>query len=675
MSERAAHRADLQGLRGVAVLLVVLYHAGRIVPGGFIGVDVFFVLSGFVIGASILREADRTGSMSLGNFYARRVRRILPAAAVLSVVTLLVFAVVMSPFGNQQVMAKTSASASVWLSNMALATADGAGYFDTGSEENPFLHTWSLGVEEQFYLFLPVAMVLIFATLARRPGATERRIQIVLGTVAAASLVLSVALVDLEISVPVVDIDPTTLAFYLPFSRFWELLAGVLLATSVLAAREVDARWHLLAGAVGLALLAVSSFGYDEFTAFPGLASIPPVVATLLIIWAGTSAGGLFARAVSVAPLRFLGDNSYAWYLWHWPAVVLAALLWSDSRTTLLIAATLALIPAFLSTSFLEQPLRRNQSIVGRKALGLAVVCVGVPLALAIVVLAGAGQRWGLDEPIGWDDIPVARDAGCHVTDVASDFSFDETDCIFEAPTDAGDEGLVMVLGDSHASSLASAVIGAAHPRGFDVGVWSGSGCPYILDVGPNRQFDDCRKWVDAASELVADLQPAVVVIANRSTIYTHPTVGEPENAVHRLSTSSSDASDSRNEALALWSAGIEATVADLEAGGARVVVLGMVPEFWPDFVDRYSLARPDLDPVMTRAELDERQTDVDAATQAGLPDTAAFVDPTDTICPAFPCRPTDDAGWLYYDPDHLNERGSRLLADDVGAALDTVLS
>lgn len=673
MSERSAHRADLQGLRGVAVLLVVLYHADRIAPGGFIGVDVFFVLSGFVIGASILREADRTGTMSLGNFYARRVRRILPAAAAFSVVTLLVFAVVMSPFGNQQVMAKTSASASVWLSNMALATADGAGYFDTGSEENPFLHTWSLGVEEQFYLFLPIAMVLIFATLARRPGATERRIQIVFGAVAAGSLVLSVALVDLEISVPLVDIAPTTLAFYLPFSRFWELLAGVLLATSVLASREVDARWHLLAGAVGIFLLAVASFGYDDFTAFPGLASIPPVVATLLIIWAGTSAEGLFARALSVAPLRFLGDNSYAWYLWHWPAVVLAALLWSDSRTTLLIAVTLALVPAFVSTTFLEQPLRRNQSIVGRRAVGLAGVCVGVPVAIAIVVLAGASQRWGLDEPVGWDDIPVAREAGCHVTDVARDFSFDETDCIFEAPT--GGDGLVMVLGDSHASSLASAVLGAAHPRGFDVGVWSGSGCPFILDVGPNRQFEDCRAWVDAAIGLVAELQPSVVVIANRSTIYTHPTVGEPENAVHRLSTSSTDPSGSRDEALALWSAGMEATVAQLEAGGARVVVLGMVPEFWPDFVDRYSLARPDLDPVMTRAELDERQIDVDAATRAGLPDTAAFVDPTDTICPTFPCRPTDGAGWLYYDPDHLNERGSRLLVDDVGAALDAVLS
>lgn len=673
MSERGAHRADLQGLRGVAVLLVVLYHAGRVVPGGFLGVDVFFVLSGFVIGASILREADRTGTMSLGNFYARRVRRILPAAAVLSVVTLLVFAVVMSPFGNQQVMAKTSASASVWLSNMALATADGAGYFDTGSEENPFLHTWSLGVEEQFYLFLPIAMVLIFATLARRPGATERRIQIVLGTVAAGSLLLSIALVDLGLSVPVVDIDPTTLAFYLPFSRFWELLAGVLLATSVLATREVHARWHLLAGVGGIALLVLASFGYDEFTEFPGLASVPPVVATLLIIWAGTAAGGPFARTLSAAPLRFLGDNSYAWYLWHWPAVVLAALLWSDSRTTLLIAAALSLLPAVVSTNFLEQPLRRNQSIVGRRAFGLAVVCVGVPLVLAIVVLAGAGQRWGLDEPVGWDDIPVARDAGCHVTDVASDFSFDAADCIFEAP--GGGDDLVVVLGDSHASSLASAVIAAAHPRGFDVGVWSGSGCPYILDVGPNRQFDDCREWVDAASELVAERQPSVVVIANRSTIYTHPTVGEPENAVHRLSTSSSDPSGSRDEALALWSAGIEATVAELEAGGARVVVFGMVPEFWPDFVDRYSLARPDLDPVMTRSELDERQTAVDAATLAGLPDTAAFVDPTDTICPTFPCRPTDDTGWLYYDPDHLNERGSRLLADEVGAALDAVLS
>ena len=276
MSAATAHRNDLQGLRVIAVLLVVLYHAGDIVPGGFIGVDVFFVLSGFVIGASILRETDRTGSLSLSNFYSRRVRRILPAHALMAVTTLIVFAYFLSPFGNQQVMAKTSAAASVWLSNMALAKTDGGGYFAAGSDENPFLHTWSLGVEEQFYIFLPIAMAAIFVSLQRRSGNSLRRVQTVLGITAVLSFLLAIALVNFEVDIDpgisLLRFEPVKLGFYLSLGRFWELLAGVLLATLPLKTTGVRADTRLAVGLAGLALLVGVSFAYDDFTRFPGSA-------------------------------------------------------------------------------------------------------------------------------------------------------------------------------------------------------------------------------------------------------------------------------------------------------------------------------------------------------------------------------------------------------------------
>ena len=677
MSTATNHRSDLQGLRGIAVLLVVLYHAGEIVPGGFIGVDVFFVLSGFVIGASILREADSSGSLSLSNFYSRRVRRILPAHALMAVTTLIVFAYFLSPFGNQQVMAKTSMAASVWLSNMALAKTDGGGYFAPGSDENPFLHTWSLGVEEQFYIFLPIAMAAIFVSLQRRPGNSIRRVQAVLAVSAVLSFLVAVALVDFEVDIdPGINLlrfDPLKLGFYLSIARFWELLAGVLLATLSLKTSGIRADVRLGVGLVGMALLVGVAFAYDDFTRFPGLSATLPVAATLLLIWAGTASTGQFATWMSNPVLRFMGDNSYSWYLWHWPAIVLTALMWSDSRTALVIAGAASLVPAALSRRFMEEPIRRNQSIVGKKALALAAVCVGVPLAVGAIVFLGARDHWGLDKPAGWDDIPVARDAGCHVNDVSNIKAWASDDCLFASD---GDAGTILVLGDSHASSLSSAVIARGTADGYDVGVWSGSGCPFILGAGPSGQLDDCRNWVDQAVELMDTLNPVVVVIANRSPIYLDPQAGEPENPLARLSDGEGKRTGSHNEAVAVWGDATASTIDALAQRGIKTVVLGPVPEFWPDFIDEYSLARPDLDPSVSRTELEERQAGVDAVMRGAAEGSphAAFVDPTDTLCPGDVCFPYDDDGWLYYDPDHLNERGAATLEDLVAAAISDLV-
>lgn len=678
-SGNSSHRLDLQGLRGIAVLLVVLYHAGDIVPGGFVGVDVFFVLSGFVIGASILRESDRTGSISLSGFYSRRVRRILPAHALMAVVTLVVFAIVQSPFGNQQVMAQTSASASVWLSNMALAKADGGNYFAPAAEENPFLHTWSLGVEEQFYIFLPIAMVAIFVSLAKRPGQTTRRLQVVLGTVAALSFLLSIALVNFEMQIDpgiaFLKFDPRTLGFYLSIGRFWELLAGVLLATVPVAAGPAASQTRLAVGAVGAALLLGVSFAFDDFTTFPGLAAVLPVVATLLMIWAGTNGSSPFARAMASPPLRFMGDNSYSWYLWHWPAIVLAALLFSHSRPVLLLAAALSLIPAVASRHFMEEPIRRNTSIKGRRALGLAVICVGVPLAVAAAVYMGANARWGLDEPNGWDDIPVAREAGCHVNDVRNIKPWDEEDCRF-SPDAGGNGETVLIVGDSHASSLSTAVIRGGNELGYDVAVWSGSGCPFIDEVGPTAQLTECEEWVDDAYELIDQLDPVAVVVANRMPIYALPSEGEPDNPINRLAWRDGGTASTSEEAIEMWEQGSTATAETLAARGIPLIVLGTVPEFWPDFVDRYSLLRSDLAPEMDLLDIEARQAPLDAAAARALEgvEDSVFIDPTSTICPGETCRPFDGDQWLYYDPDHLNEPGSALLAPLVRDALTDIL-
>ena len=398
-----------------------------------------------------------------------------------------------------------------------------------------------------------------------------------------------------------------------------------------------------------------------------------PVVATLMLIWAGTASDVSFSSWMAHPVLRFMGDNSYSWYLWHWPAIVLTALMWSDAKVALLIAGTLSLVPAVLSRRFMEEPIRRNQSIVGKKALGLAVICIGVPLAVAAVVYVGAGQRWGLDEPEGWDDIPVAREAGCHVNSIDDIKDWDADDCLFPADDAVG---TILVLGDSHTSSHSTAVIEAGNALGYDVGVWSASGCPFIETVGPNLQQDECRDWVNQAEELVDELQPELVVIANRSTIYLRPQAGEPENPVARLADADGNQIETHEEGLELWGQGTTDTVASLEARGIAALVIGTNPEFWPDFIDEYSLARPDLEPFVTRTELEERQASVDAVMAAAIEDAerSAFLDPTATLCPGEICRPYDDGGWNYYDPDHLNGRGAALLVPEITSALEGLL-
>src|ERR1035437_4773784 len=393
--EKDGFRPDIEGLRGIAVSLVVLFHAGLLsksatqISGGFIGVDLFFVVSGFLITGLLIRERERNGKISLSRFYARRVRRILPAAVVVLLVTLVAANSLITLVDRPSVM-QDGASAALSIANIRFAmTTD---YFNPVNY-SPFLHFWSLGVEEQFYLVWPALMAIV-AWKAPRLGAA-----VALTIVVVVSFVASLMITDSSAST----------AFYMLPTRAWQLGAGGLVAV---AAGSMDrlprairaAAGHLLAfaGWGALAALITAAFAIDSVaTPYPGMAAIVPTIAGVLLIVSGQerTGPGLLLR---LAPVRFLGKISYSLYLWHWPILILGGIwlvgpLDTMSTPQALVLAALAVPVSAVSWLLVEEPCRRGQIPLPRPS---RVVGIGVA-AMLVVALAGSGLYFGAQSALG----------------------------------------------------------------------------------------------------------------------------------------------------------------------------------------------------------------------------------------------------------------------------------
>ncbi len=362
-TSRRGYRTDIQGLRGLAVLLVVAFHADWGLTGGYVGVDVFFVVSGFVIGRLLLDELDTTGTLDLRQFYARRARRLLPALATLSVGTVLVSGYLLNPDEPLRAATGTAVAASSFWANIYLYVT-GGGYFAAADEGNPLLHTWSLSVEEQFYFLLPVGMLLVaWLWRRRRPSVSRVVIAWAVAAVAGVSLWLSWSISN-GWTTPFDFGSAERLAFYGAPTRVWEFAAGVLLVFAVPVVARMTRSVATLLGAGGAAMVLYAAWRFDEATPFPGLAALLPVLGTVLLLATGDRSP-MVERSLSRRWLVRLGDLSYSWYLWHWPVIVFTRILWPGSAVAVTSAALVSLLPAWLSYRFLERPLRANHRIVG----------------------------------------------------------------------------------------------------------------------------------------------------------------------------------------------------------------------------------------------------------------------------------------------------------------------
>lgn len=590
-------RPDIEGLRAVAVLAVVLFHAG--VPGfggGFVGVDVFFVVSGFLITGLLWREASGTGTVRMGQFYAGRARRLLPAAALVLVATSVTATLLLPPLRARAVLTDAIASA-LYVGNYRFAV-EGTDYLAAETAASPLQHYWSLGVEEQFYLLWP-ALILGIAWLLTRSGRNVR------SAVPYACALAVVAGGSLAVSLAWTETMPPWAFFSLP-TRAWELAAGGLIALTAAHWRNLPPVCAALVGWGGLALILATCTQFGTTTPYPGSAALLPVMGTALVIGAGCAIPDLgVGRLLSKPVMRGIGRLSYSWYLWHWPVLLLAPALFGHGLGLAGRVATMvmSLGLAILTLHLVENPARfatalRDSSwrslAVGATATAVA-VCAGlvllavrpvptgsgpaaVPVALVgpppaasapaptltpeqqvqAAVAASAALRAvpsNLSPPLGDITKPEAFVNGCVLSwkDVAV------PDCV---SGDAASTTKVALIGDSHAGMWQPALQTAAQQQHWRLQTYAKVTCPPmklpILSPYLEREFTECKQWRADVLNRIADDRPALIVL----------------DMVRRYGADFGFVSYDPT-----WLDGLTRLVSQLRGTGARVLVLGPVPD------------------------------------------------------------------------------------------------
>jgi peptidoglycan/LPS O-acetylase OafA/YrhL len=663
-------RPDIEGLRAIAVGLVLMFHAyGTPFSGGFVGVDVFFVISGFLITDILVREHSTTGRVSILGFYGRRVRRILPASALVVVATVIAtYSFLGFLTGNDvAVAAKWTA---VFAANVHFGFV-GTDYFGSRLPPSPLLHMWSLGVEEQFYLVWP-ALFLVLVLIARGTG-HRRALAASLIAIIAASLVWSVVQTSA---------DPTW-AYFSPFTRAGELGVGALVAVLGPAIHQrLKPRWAAeVLAACGLAGIASGALVLNSSTPYPGAVIAWPVISTALVIAAGcTEIQTLVERCLSLRPMQWLGARSYSLYLWHWPILTIAAQYvvhpMSGWQTTGLLLLTV--MASTLTYRLVENPVRRARSLIARPKLSLALGAglIAITIALAQSLIAHHGGTWNIFEstrtaktlgaaPQSTSGCPspacadilaqvasgaktdtIPPDLTPSLADAATDLHApdggqcsrlpiswlkpDRQPCTFDtgAPANAP---MIILIGDSQAMMWSRTVNSIAKQSAYRFGLVFNYGChmPMVTFETTREGLTDaqCREWKNAAIDWTNSQYPAMVVVASGN----HEGIDDAE-----------------------YASGYASLLKRMQGPGRTLFVMGDVPLLSQDPL-RCLAAHPSsalrcATEVATAAPRNEQQAALDGARQAG----AGYVDLTPWLCTADLCPAIVGHYAAYQDQYHI---------------------
>jgi peptidoglycan/LPS O-acetylase OafA/YrhL len=646
-SGRGDRRPDIQGLRALAILLVVCYHAGLPVRRGFTGVDVFFAISGFVITGLLLSELEGTGTLRLRVFYARRVRRLLPALA-LMLTTIAALGTLVSPVGAQSRAAITTMAATLFSANLYLAHLD-TGYFAVEATLNPLLHTWTLAVEEQFYLVFPIILVLAWK-LMRRPGAI-----VAIGTVSLASFLYAVHLSNQFGA-------SARFAFYGSPTRAWEFGLGALTALAAPAFCRAGALGSTVAGVAGTLLIGVEMWAAPAPSWYSASSMRFPVVGTCLLLIAGTGAGGPLTRLLSIRPAVWIGNLSYSWYLWHWPLIVYAKAALPGGWAAPM-AAAFSLVPAWLSHRFVENPIRHSPRVRGRRLLAVAFVCLAVPLAAgaglgAVHSLLERNPRFAQLDATQRLHADVVR--GCDAPQPLGERT--GARCFWRAPDP---RGTIVLVGDSNAGHITEPVVRAANELRYNAIVATFSSCPFVYSGVASVSYADteCGTFVSGTLRRLLQLRPNLVVLSIRADQYVevHDTASPGDHFRAALGLVGSASANARVLEQAL-----EHVLRALNRAGIPVVVVYPIPQlpFHPAGCSVFRVLLDACAGTVARAPaLAELRHGIAAERQAidATTNTSA-VDLTEKFCNALVCTTRHDGVDDYRDADHLSIAGALTL-------------
>lgn len=659
-TKRVAFRADVQGLRALAVLLVLAYHAGlSTFSGGYIGVDVFFVISGYLITNHLVSQIAQNGTINFAEFYAKRIRRILPASFAVLIATGLACVIFLPP-----VLAELNLWDGVWTAvyvpNIAFAI-DGTNYF---AEQSPsaFRHYWSLGVEEQFYLIWPIVLVAMSRLVRGRRNA--------LVAIVAALVALSM------IAAVLLTFEAPAWAFFSLPTRAWELGAGAIIALiGTGAVKRIAPSIRAALSWLAIASIVIASVGYSDQTAFPGYAAIVPVLATAVIIYLGQIPAKYDpGTMLSIRPAQFFGRISYTLYLVHWPMLVIPGLAAGaplDLATSLILAA--AAVPvAWLVTVCIEDPARTGKLLTGASArtmlVGLIVASVttvtGFSVAIASAQNAPLHSGRPADLPSPSSSVPEAGEPPLDFTtfvpsnltpslrEYAADRSrLADDGCHLDVPADHvqhcsyGDieaSKTIALFGDSHAEQWFPAIEAIGIDHGYRIDSYTKSSCPavdhpiYVRGI----RYTQCETWRNAVIENLVQDPPAVIVLANMTDQPNQPGNGIDPQA---------------------WADGLKRVIESLPDVPIVVIAdtpnVGRTPAICLSSHIEDALACS-VDRVIAIDQV-WREKESGAALEAG----AIVVDMNDKLCTASECGMIVGSTLVYRDAHHLTATMAKQLA------------
>lgn len=708
-------RPDIQGLRAVAVLAVVLFHADLPgLGGGFVGVDVFFVISGFLITGLLWREANSAGTIRLRNFYGARARRLLPASALVGIVTIVGSAFLLPPL-QVKTTAIDAITSALYVSNYWFISS-GINYFGKQSvlSPSPFQHYWSLGVEEQFYIVWPL-LIIGTAWLIRRVRRHSTKTQATASVRPYLLILTSVVVISFLLSLAFTYLMPPIAFFSLP-TRAWQLAAGGLVALTIGWWSRLPKRAAAATGWVGLALILLACTELTGATRYPGTAALLPTLGTVLVIGAGCSVPTQgCGRVLGLAPMGAIGKVSYSWYLWHWPVLIFAPEIVGHpvGLPVKLLAVVISGVLAVLTLRYIENPLRFSARIhtSARASLGLGAGATALAVCAGLIVMFAAPTPVGhgpAAKPLAFTGAPVppgssmaeydaaVRDtfaqvqaavaASADVQVVPSNLNPPLTDqmaqqlglltggCLRVLPFDseqpecaAGDpksKTTVALIGDSRAAMLNPAFKKLATERHWRLEMLAKAGCP-VVDLpisvffnGFAEEMQRCSQWRKMIMDRLRTEHPSLIVV---SSARAYDATG-----VHTMAPGLKMFDDA-------WLRELTKLVQELRETGATVLVLGPTPQSPPV-------------PLCLSGHLDDAtacSSSPNVANGAGAQAEEAatisaggqYANIIDLLCTATRCPAIVGNTMVYFDAGHLTRQYSELLAPAMGALADRALA